>query len=49
MPAQRKCPDELRERAVAMVFEVGDRKGRGAVRSPGWPGSWVFTVRRCAR
>ena len=31
MPAQRKYPDELRERAVKMVLEirVRDRKGHG--------------------
>ena len=29
MPAQRKYPEELRERAVAMVFEVRDRDGKG--------------------
>ena len=29
MPAQRKYPEELRERAVKMVFEVRDREGKG--------------------
>jgi transposase len=29
MPAQRKYPGELRERAVKMVFEVRDREGKG--------------------
>ena len=29
MPAQRKYPDELRERAVTMVFEVRERDGKG--------------------
>jgi transposase len=29
MPAQRKYPDELRERAVKMVFEVWEREGKG--------------------
>jgi transposase len=29
MPAQRKYPDELRERAVRMVFEVRQREGKG--------------------
>src|SRR5436190_15063099 len=29
MPAQRKYPEELRERAVTMVFEVRDREGKG--------------------
>ena len=29
MPAQRKYPDELRERAVKMVFEVREREGKG--------------------
>ena len=29
MPAQRKYPEELRERAVKMVLEVRDREGKG--------------------
>ena len=29
MPAQRKYPEELRERAVKMVFEVREREGKG--------------------
>lgn len=29
MPAQRKYPEELRERAVMMVFEVRERDGKG--------------------
>ena len=29
MAAQRKYPDELRERAVRMLFEVREREGRG--------------------
>jgi transposase len=29
MPAQRKYPDELRERAVKMVFEVREQEGKG--------------------
>jgi transposase len=29
MPAQRKYPGELRERAVKMVFEVRDQDGKG--------------------
>jgi transposase len=29
MPAQRKYPDELRERAVRMVFEIRVRDGKG--------------------
>jgi transposase-like protein len=29
MPAQRKYPEELHERAVKMVFEVRDREGNG--------------------
>ena len=31
MPAQRKYPEELRERAVKMVFEVRDRDGKWTV------------------
>jgi transposase len=29
MPAQRKYPDELRERAVKMVLEIREREGKG--------------------
>jgi transposase len=29
MPAQRKYPEELRERAVKMVLEIRDRDGKG--------------------
>jgi transposase len=29
MPAQRKYPEELRQRAVKMVFEVREREGKG--------------------
>ena len=29
MPAQKKYPDELRERAVKMVLEIREREGRG--------------------
>ena len=29
MAAQRKYPDELRERAVKMLFEVREREGKG--------------------
>ena len=29
MSAQRKYPDELRERAVTMVFEIRERDGKG--------------------
>jgi transposase-like protein len=29
MPAQRKYPEELRERAVAMVLEIRARDGKG--------------------
>jgi transposase len=29
MPAQKKYPDELRERAVQAVFEVREREGKG--------------------
>ena len=28
MPAQRKYPDELRERAVKMVLEIRQREGK---------------------
>ncbi len=29
MPAQRKYPEELRERAVKMVLEIRNREGKG--------------------
>jgi transposase len=29
MPAPKKYPDELRERAVKMVFEIRERDGKG--------------------
>jgi hypothetical protein len=45
MAAQKKYPDELR--AVKMVFEIRERDGRGHGRSPGSPGSWMFTRKRC--
>ena len=42
MPAQRKYPEELRERAVKMVLEIRAREGKGrGVSWPGWIGSWV--------
>ncbi len=51
MVAQRKYPEELRERAVKMVLEVREREGSGRGSGtgswPGWAGSWVFTRRRC--
>ena len=46
MAAQRKYPDELRERAVKMLFEVRDREVRATGSWPGSPVSWVFTRRR---
>jgi transposase-like protein len=30
MAAQRKYPEELRERAVKMVFEIREQDGKGA-------------------
>ncbi len=48
MAAQRKYPDELRDRAVKMLFEVRDREGKGhgelarvarQIQAPGRPGS----------
>jgi hypothetical protein len=33
MAAQRKYPEELRERAVKMLSEVREREGRGARRA----------------
>jgi len=42
MAAQKKYPDELRERAVKMVLEIREQDGSGH-------GSWAFTRRRCDR
>jgi hypothetical protein len=36
MAARRKYPDEMRERAVKMLFEVREREGKGM---GSWPGS----------
>jgi hypothetical protein len=35
MAAQRKYPEELRERAVKMVSEIWERDGRGTGTGPG--------------
>ena len=38
MVAQKRYPDELRERAVKMVLEIRERDGKGARGDrPGWP------------
>ena len=47
MAAQRKYPDELRERAVKMVFEIRGLDGKGHGEISRVPGSWMFTRRRC--
>jgi hypothetical protein len=41
MAAQRKYPEELRERAVKIVFEIRERDGKGH-------GENRQTLRRCA-
>ena len=41
MAAQKKYPDELRERAVKMLFEVREREGKGRGELPGLRVSWV--------
>jgi hypothetical protein len=46
MAAQKKYPDELRERAVKMVLEIREREGKGHGELAGWHVSWVFTRRR---
>jgi hypothetical protein len=48
MPAQRKYPEELRERAVKMVFEVRDRGREGPGRDRPGGRQLGFTPRRCA-
>jgi len=40
MAAQRKYPDELRERAVRMLFEVREREGKGHGELAGSHVSW---------
>jgi transposase len=47
MPAQRKYPDELRERAVRMVLEIRARDGKGHGELARVGVSWAFTLRRC--
>jgi hypothetical protein len=42
MAAQRRYPDELRERAVKMVFEIRERDGKG---TGNWPGLSPATAR----
>jgi hypothetical protein len=49
MPAQRKYPDELRERAVKMVLEIRAQDGKGRGEIARVRSSWVFTGRRCGR
>jgi transposase-like protein len=40
--AQRKYPEELRERAVKMVLEIRERDGKGHEEIARWAGSSVF-------
>ena len=47
MPAQRRYPEELRERAVKMVLEIQAREGKGRGEVARVAGSWVFIPRRC--
>ena len=47
MAAQRKYPDELRERAVKMVIEIRERDGKGHGEIARVAGSWAFARRRC--
>ena len=47
MAAQKKYPDELRERAVRLLLEVRERDGKGRGERPGLRVSWAFTPRRC--
>jgi hypothetical protein len=47
MPAQRKYPDELRERAVKMAWKSVPGRARVTVSWPGWAVSWVFIPRLC--
>jgi len=44
MPAQRKYPEELRERAVRMVLEIRAVRGR-----PGWAGPGGPSAQYAAR
>jgi hypothetical protein len=43
MAAQRKYPDELRERPVKMVLEIRERDGKGQGEPTRALVSWVFT------
>ena len=47
MVAQKRYPDELRERAVKMVLEIRERDGKGHGEIARVGGSWMFTRRRC--
>jgi transposase len=42
MPAPKKYPDEVRERAVRMVFEIREESGQQQGGSPGWRTGWVL-------
>ena len=49
MPAPRKYPDELRERAVRLVLDVAEEAGSvEAGRAGGSVSSWGSTPTRCA-
>jgi hypothetical protein len=47
MPAQRRYPEELRERAVKMVVEIQAREGRGRGEVARVARQLAFTGRRC--
>jgi hypothetical protein len=47
MPAQRKYPEELRERAVKMVLEIRAREGKGRGELARVGRSLVFIPRLC--
>ena len=56
MAAQKKYPDELRERAVKMVLEIREREGKGhgelasvARQLKPWPSQCVSIRKSCGR
>lgn len=49
MATRKKYPDELREHAVGMVFEIREREGKGRGELAASHASWVLATRLCGR
>lgn len=49
MPAPKKYPDELRERAVRLVFQIREERGSGYGVIPEVASSWGSTTSRFVR